>query len=681
MSDESASPCPSVEALERAAIGDAQDLAPHLAVCAACREVFAAITADDPLLAEVAALHPPSGAAGGEPPAGYEIVRELHRGGQGVVHEAIERRTGRRVAIKTLLAGAAASTRQRARLEREAELVASLRHPGIVALLAADVTPHGEPCLVMELVDGAPIRPANYAARPIGAALALFERIVEAVAYAHGRGVIHRDLKPGNILVDGAGAPRLLDFGIARSVEPRRAAAALTLDGEFVGTLAYAAPEQLAGAGDVADTRADVYALGVLLHEMLTGERPHAAGVSIAEHVRRVTESPVRSPRRLRRAIQRDLELVLLRMLARVPDERYQSAGDLLADLRRLRRGFPVEARPAGAAYVARRFARRHPLATSAALAAILTIAGFATVVTRLYFEADWEAQRSRAVIAKWLEQLAAVDAETSASAVGSVPEVLELMQHDLEELDVLRPAERARLQLLFADAWYGWRRDAEGLRHARDALASVERSRVADPELVAAAEQAIGRGLWRTERFAEALPHYERALTLRERALGPVHEDTVRTLHHLASTYRKLGRFDRAETLLERVVELREGLLDDHLEAANTLNELGNCLLDQGRPAEAAAAYRRGLAAIDVHASRRPSAEEPWQRGVLGYRLGACLAELGDAAGAAEELARAERVLAGHPGLAPAEHYLGRIRALRATVSSPRSRSSPAPD
>jgi serine/threonine-protein kinase len=288
---------------------------------------------------------------------GYEVQSVLGRGGMGVVYKARHLRLNRAVALKMLLAGTYAGPPEVTRFLQEAEAAAGLRHPNIVQVYdLGDLA--GVPYFTMELLEGGSLaQKLAGIPQPARQAAALLETVARAVQVAHQEGIIHRDLKPANILLSADGTPKITDFGLARRSE---AGPALTLYGSRVGTPSYMAPEQATGRAGAIGPPADIYALGAVLYEMLTGRPPFRAETAAETERQVIAEEPV-PPARLNARVPRDLETICLKCLHKDPPRRYATAAALAEDLRRFQRGASIAARPAGLPERLGKWVRRRP--------------------------------------------------------------------------------------------------------------------------------------------------------------------------------------------------------------------------------------------------------------------------------------------------------------------------------
>lgn len=582
----------------------------------------------------------------------YRLLRLLGRGGMGEVYLA-ERADGQyrdAVAVK-LLPGEDPSAERERRLRQERQILASLRHPGIAALYDGGVAADGRPYLVMEYVDGEPIdRSCDRRRLTVDERLRLFASVCDAVQYAHAHLVVHRDIKPTNLLVNAEGAPKLLDFGIAKLLDPPGAGPLdATRSEQRLFTPLRAAPEQI--RGEAVSTATDVYALGLLLFELLTGSLPVRPRSLHAWEVQRAVceDEPLRptaalpdgqaasleaicaarrlAPAQLRRRLRGDLAAILARALAKVPEARYPSAGALADDLRRHLRGEPVEARPQTWLYRSRTFVRRHavPAAAVAAGSVALVAASLVAVgqARRAAHERDLAVageQRAQAAMDVLVDLFALVD--PSASPAGDQVSVAELL---------------ARAE-----------RRAGGLR---------------DPRLAGSLLYDLGR-------IQRERTDYRAAARLLERALatsraGPRDETLQEAIElQLGVTLRMLGEKERAQVLLRGVVARRRARLG--VDAPATL--AAEMELAQADPPNLAVPRLAGILARQ----REAVAADSLDLAATLDALGTARSERGDTAGARREWEAALGVLR-RAGKESAPEALSILNNLSVTQDDPR--------
>ncbi len=482
----------------------------------------------------------------------YELLEEVGRGAQGVVYRA-RVADGGEVAVKRLLGGTLSATAARARFERESETAAALKHPNIVRWLADD-SPDRHPLLVMEWINGIPIdrwadrvRQGTQEVRDL---LQTFREVCSAVHYAHQRRVIHRDLKPSNILVDGSGHPHLLDFGLAKLIGAgSKSESTVTRTHDFLGTPAYAAPEQVRGDHETVDVRTDVYALGVILFRVLTGRLPFDSSRGLAELLADIQEAHPGRPSRWNRALDDDLDAIIAKAMAKDAERRYASVDALDADLARYLAQEPIDARHGRRWYEMRTALRRHRAAVGVLAIVLVVVSSAAVALWRMYLQ---QGQLLAQVIA-------ARDAESQARRSAQRQQIV------LEEL-------------LAAAAEIGKGADFAVRRAWLDQAAKlVEADLVDDPSAQAAAHDAIGRTYQSLALYAEAESHLQEALELRRAIHDGDHADLARSLQHFGALLQDRNQFAEAQPFLQDALAMRRRLFPgDHDDLAESLESVG---------------------------------------------------------------------------------------------------------
>ena len=547
---------------------------------------------------------------------GFRIVRELGRGGMGIVYEAEQSEPRRRVALK-VVRGELVDPDRRRRIEHESRVLALLRHPAIVPLFGSGHTADGSPWFAMELVEGRALDVALREDRPsLRSRLVLFRTICEAIAYAHQKGVVHRDLKPSNVLLSDEtsavrgpgelGEVKILDFGLARITDADVSLISMPSDaGRIVGTLAYMSPEQLRGQSHEVDQRSDIYALGVMLYEMTTGARPYdLAGCWIGEAVERVDRTVPPRPGRLRPELRGDVETIIQKALAKDPRRRYQSASSLAEDIDRHLAGLPILAHPPSALYQLRKLVARHRSGAVAALAvAVCGLGLLGGFLWHLRVSADAEREQrvavakerdvAQSVVTMLTEMLASADPGRAGRDV-LVVDVLDEVSRRLDDgVHQGAPLVEAALRHTLGVSYDGLGRFAEAEDHLRRAV-GLRVSLLGDDHPDALLSRAaLGNALQHLDRVADAEGEYRVALEGYRRSRDDEAPPVLVVRSNLGLTLQKLGRYEEAEELLRDVLATRRRVLnpDDPATSFSAIH-LGSLLRTLGRIDEAAALF-----------------------------------------------------------------------------------------
>lgn len=579
----------------------------------------------------------------GERLGSYRILHEIGHGGMGSVYLAVRADDyEKQVAIKIMGLGTADEIVRRFHAERQ--ILASLdHHPNIAKLLDAGTSASGRPYFVMEYVEGQPID-EHCAGLPLPKRLELFCAVCEVVHFAHQNLVVHRDLKPANILVTPEGSPKLLDFGIAKILDPARHDPAFTEMGLRPMTLNFASPEQVV-VGQPITTASDVYSLGVLVYHLLTGRSPYSENEdrSSLEHaVLRVDPrrpSAVAAGQEEARRLAGDLDTIVLHALDKNPERRYASAEQLGADIRRHLDGRPVLARPDTLTYRTGKFVRRHRVGVIVSAAALLMVLGFSVAMTILFRRAveerkrtEQERGRAESVSDFLLDLFAIPDPSLSRGKSVTAQEVLDRGADRIAKDLGDQPELQAELMDTMGRAYrnLGLYTPARNLLERSLAIRRATLHR--DAPQVAESLHALAFLLRKLGDDAAAEPLVREAVEIQLRVLGEKHAETLKGLNNWASILEARGEFGRAETLYRQVLELKRRVLGrEHEDVARGLNNLAHLLYAQGDLAAAEPLYREALA---IRRKVYGGAPHPEVASSLN-NLAALLADWGDEKGA----------------------------------------------
>jgi non-specific serine/threonine protein kinase/serine/threonine-protein kinase len=534
----------------------------------------------------------------------FRILEVIGEGGMGTVYKAEQHAPiHRTVAVKVIKLGM--DTREViARFEAERQALALMDHPNVARVIDAGATLEGRPYFVMEFVEGEPI--TLFADRwklTVEQRLELFTQACAAVQHAHQKAIIHRDLKPSNILVtqtDGNQRVKVIDFGVAKAIDQRLTEKTVfTETGQFIGTLEYMSPEQADSGGRNVDTRSDVYSLGVVLYELLSGAAPfeatrlRTASFQEVQRIIREVDPPrpstrlsalgegalrVASSRQLalddlERQLHRELDWIPLKAMRKIPAERYATASELSEDIRNYLANRPLRAGPESTGYRVRKFLRRNKRGVAASAAMLLLLLGGIATTSWQAIAARREraiANAERAVATAERDNAqATLDFLTNDVLAGATPDNI--------------PDVKVRDQIIATMITPAAQRVSENFRDR--------------PLIEASVRTAIQGVLLEIGRSDLAFPHAETALSIRRRLLGEDHPDTIRSLHNYASVLQQLGHNAQAEPLQREALERSRRVLgNDNTRTLEALNNYAYVLGELGRSAEAEPLYKEAL-------------------------------------------------------------------------------------
>ncbi len=497
----------------------------------------------------------------------YQILRVIGEGGMGVVYEAEQDQPRRRVALKVIRPGLTSPQILR-RFDRESQALARLHHVGIAQIYEAGTaeTSHGpQPYFAMEFIQGTPLGEyANTHHLRARERLELMAEICEAVEHAHQKGIIHRDLKPGNILVDETGQPKVLDFGVARVTDSDAQLTKQTDIGQLLGTLAYMSPEQVTGDAKGVDTRSDVYALGVILYELLAQRLPYQVSDDLYDAVRTIREEDPKRLSSINRVFHGDVETIVAKALEKDKMRRYASAAAMKGDIRRYLLDQPIAARPASTVYQLQKFARRHKALVAAAVIVFVVLVAGVIVSTMQAVKARRAEQISEAVNNFLQNDLLAQASSNNQSTSNTTPDpdlkvrtaldrAAARISGKFERQPEVEAAIRDTIGQTYMDI--GLYAEARGqLERALDMRRRVLGTQ--DPKTLATISR-LGRNAYLESNYSQSEALYRQALEGQQRVLGLSNPDTIDSINGLAIAYKEEGKYGEAEKLLQQMLDV----------------------------------------------------------------------------------------------------------------------------
>lgn len=537
----------------------------------------------------------------------YRIIRLLGEGGMGAVYEAEQDQPRRRVALKVIKA-AWASPELLHRFEQESQALGRLHHSGIAQVYEAGSADTGfgfQPFFAMELIQGEPLTQyADEHRLNTRQRLELMIRVCDAVQHAHQHGIIHRDLKPGNILVDESGQPKILDFGLARIADSDVQATRQTDMGQMLGTLPYMSPEQVTADPASIDTRSDVYALGVILYELLAGRLPYTISRHLHEAVRTIQEVDPALLSTVSRAYRGDIETIVAKALEKDKTRRYASAHGLAADIRRYLDDQPISAKPASAAYQLKKFARRHK-ALVAGAAAVFAVLALGAVASTLEAVRARRSEASAEAVTDFLQNdLLAQASASSQSGEGNRPDpdlkvrtALDRAAQRIGGKFDKQPDVEAGIRYTIGMTYEDLGQYPEARKQLERAVELYSRVRGAKDPKTLKAMWGLGEVAEQQGKFSEAESLFTHTLEMQRRMLGPDDRDTLKSMSGLAAVEYLQGKYAQAEPLFEQVLEIKRRVLGPkNPSTLASINNLANIYYMQEKFVQAEELFSQAL-------------------------------------------------------------------------------------
>jgi len=549
----------------------------------------------------------------------YAIKSRIGSGGMADVYLAMQEHPRRKVALKLMRAGIASRSALR-RFEFESQILGRLHHPNIAQVYEAgthDDGSGGVPYFAMEYIPNAKSITDYAREKKLSTKqrLDLFAKVCDAVHHGHQKAIIHRDLKPGNILVDSSGEPKVIDFGVARSTDSDMVVTTLQTDvGQLIGTLQYMSPEQCEADPDDLDTRSDVYALGVVLYELLCDQLPYdVTKVAVYEAARVVREELPAKLSTINRALRGDVETITLKALEKERERRYKSAEALGDDIHKFLSDEPIVARRPSTWYQLSKFSKRNKVLVGG-VAAVLLVSVIGTIVSFTFavgeaeqkIRAEREADNAKEINNFLTDDLLASVAPSAESGKGKdvlMRDVLDVASDKIEEASQSggrfadKPLIEASIRATLGETYLKLGEYPSAEPHLERASELYRRELGEEHPNLLDSMNDLGRLYNDQGRYDEVEPLYVKTLEIRKRVLGAEHPNTLDSMNNLAILYDNQGRYDEAEPLYVKTLEIRKRVLGaEHPNTLDSMNNLALLYAIQGRYDEAESLYVKTL-------------------------------------------------------------------------------------